>query len=383
LQQIFLKIFMNYFQSFWERDILLRPFDFIILGAGLIGKQIAIQLKTNHPNARIALVDESPLSYGASTRNAGFVCFGSVAEIMDDCKRSKTEDVAELAKKRYTGIQLLIKKYGANAIGFINTGSFELFTSQQEAEELLVQAKVVNQILRDHAGIENAFTLKNIEHLGMNYHKDCLFNPYEGMLHTGKLNEVINSNAHQLDIQPLYGLKIDQIVQLSASYALHAENGMKLSCSQLIVASNAFASQLLPELDVVPARGQIVLTQPIEDLKLNGIYHSDKGYIYFRNLGDRILIGGARNQFFEVENTYDFSGSEQLKNHLIDYIQENILPKQAFEVDMHWSGIMAMGKEKIPIVKRLNENLLVCVRMSGMGVALGPVLSQEVAAYYN
>jgi glycine/D-amino acid oxidase-like deaminating enzyme len=383
LQQIFLKIFMNYFQSFWERDILLRPFDFIILGAGLIGKQIAIQLKTNHPNARIALVDEYPLSYGASTRNAGFACFGSVAEIMDDCKRSKTEDVAALAKKRYTGINLLVKNYGADAIGYQNTGSFELFTSQQEADELQEQAATVNQILKDHAGIENAFSLKNIEHLGMKYHKDCLFNPFEGMLHTGKLNEVINRKTHQMDVQPLYGLKIEQIEQITGAYVLHAENGMKLSCSQLIVANNAFASQLLPELDVVPARGQIVLTQPIEGLKLKGIYHSDKGYIYFRNLGDRILIGGARNQFFDEESTYEFSGSEQLKNHLINYIQENILPEHTFEVDMHWSGIMAMGTEKIPIVKRINDNLVVCVRMSGMGVALGPVLSQEVAAFYN
>lgn len=374
---------MNYFQSFWERDILLRPFDFIILGAGLIGKQIAIQLKTNYPNASIALVDESPLSYGASTRNAGFACFGSVAEIMDDCTRSKTEDVAALAKKRYTGINLLVQNYGADAIGYQNTGSFELFTSQEEADELLEQSKVVNRVLNEYAGIKDAFTLKNIEHLGMNYHKDCLFNPYEGMLHTGKLNEVINRKVHQLDVQPMYGLKIEQMEQVTGAYELRAANGMKLTGSQLIVASNAFASQLLPELDVVPARGQIVLTHPIEGLKLNGIYHSDKGYIYFRNLGDRILIGGARNQFFNEENTYDFSGSEQLKNHLINYIQENIVPNHSFEVDMHWSGIMAMGKEKIPIVKRINENLVVCVRMSGMGVALGPVLSQEVAEFYN
>ena len=43
------------------------------------------------------------------------------------------------------------------------------------------------------------------------------------------------------------------------------------------------------------------------------------------------------------------------------------------------SGIMAMGREKLPIVKRVNENLLLCVRLSGMGVALGPVLSDEIA----
>jgi hypothetical protein len=50
---------------------------------------------------------------------------------------------------------------------------------------------------------------------------------------------------------------------------------------------------------------------------------------------------------------------------------------------MHWSGIMAMGEEKIPIVKKVDDHLILCVRMSGMGVALGPVLSDEVADMLN
>ena len=47
---------------------------------------------------------------------------------------------------------------------------------------------------------------------------------------------------------------------------------------------------------------------------------------------------------------------------------------------MQWSGIMAMGKDKLPIVKRENDSLILCVRMGGMGVALGPVLSDEVVS---
>jgi hypothetical protein len=49
---------------------------------------------------------------------------------------------------------------------------------------------------------------------------------------------------------------------------------------------------------------------------------------------------------------------------------------------MHWSGIMGIGKQKLPIVKKVYEHLGICVRMSGMGVALGPVLSDEVLAWY-
>ena len=91
-----------------------------------------------------------------------------------------------------------------------------------------------------------------------------------------------------------------------------------------------------------------------------------------------MLLGGARNHYESAEQTYDFNGSEEVYGHLVNYIREVILPGRDFEIDMHWSGIMAMGHEKLPIVKRVDEHLILCVRMSGMGVALGPVLSDEV-----
>jgi hypothetical protein len=40
---------------------------------------------------------------------------------------------------------------------------------------------------------------------------------------------------------------------------------------------------------------------------------------------------------------------------------------------------MAMGNEKMPIVKEVQPNVVCCIRMSGMGVALAPVISQQVA----
>ena len=38
-----------------------------------------------------------------------------------------------------------------------------------------------------------------------------------------------------------------------------------------------------------------------------------------------------------------------------------------------------MGSEKMPIVKELQEGIFCAVRMSGMGVALAPVVGRQVA----
>jgi hypothetical protein len=40
---------------------------------------------------------------------------------------------------------------------------------------------------------------------------------------------------------------------------------------------------------------------------------------------------------------------------------------------------MAMGKEKKPIVKKINDRVYCVVRLSGMGVALAPHLGKTIA----
>lgn len=372
---------MKYYPSYWERSVILKPFDFIVLGAGLIGKQIAIKIKLKYPNCRIALVDRYPVPLGASTRNAGFACFGSLTEILDDLNRSPLSEVMALVDKRYRGIQKLVLEFGKENIGYDPTGSVEIFDQNHTDDLNLAISKIdeINKELKTHAGLENTFTLTEDRHSGMNCLSTVISNPYEGMLDSGRLNETIAFRAHSLGIIPFYGFDALEILKAHHHYDLKDASGMTLSCGQLIIANNAFVKELMPELDVVPARGQIIITKPLENIPFNGIFHSDKGYIYFRNINNRVLIGGGRNHFEKAEQTYAFEGSDTVREFLEEYLRTVVLPDREFEVDMHWSGIMAMGKEKLPIVKRLNDHLLVCVRMSGMGVALGPILSDEIA----
>src|SRR5690606_31935460 len=132
----------------------------------------------------------------------------------------------------------------------------------------------------------------------------------------GMLFQTIRAEMLKKDIIPFFGESVTTFYTHSSGYTIQFQNGIELKTQQLILATNAFTQSLLPELDVVPGRGQIILTNEIPDLKINGIYHCEKGYIYFRNLGKRILIGGARNHFKEQEETFDLNGSDNVKNYL-------------------------------------------------------------------
>ena len=156
---------------------------------------------------------------------------------------------------------------------------------------------------------------------------------------------------------------------------------LRLSARQLLLCTNAFTKNLFPGIDIIPARGQVLLTSAIRDLPWKGSFHSDEGFYYFRNLDNRVLLGGARNKAFGDEETTEINTSVFIQEELERYLNEVVLPRYAghYVVEHRWAGIMAMGSEKLPIVKELEDGVFCAVRMSGMGVALAPVVSQQIA----
>ena len=122
-----------------------------------------------------------------------------------------------------------------------------------------------------------------------------------------------------------------------------------------------------------------MVTAPVKGLALKGTFHYDEGFYYFRNLGNRILLGGARNSALEEEATAEMITTGRIQQTLEQFLAEFILPGQSFTITDRWSGIMGMGTEKMPLIKEVSPQIFCAVRMSGMGVALAPVIGELVA----
>ena len=105
----------------------------------------------------------------------------------------------------------------------------------------------------------------------------------------------------------------------------------------------------------------------------------DAGYYYFRNVGDQVLLGGGRNLDPEGETTTEFGHSEVIQDRLEKLLKEVILPAKEFRIEQRWSGIMGVGPQKKPILKKLSANVACGVRLGGMGVAIGSHTGAELA----
>ena len=122
-----------------------------------------------------------------------------------------------------------------------------------------------------------------------------------------------------------------------------------------------------------------MITEPIKSLKIKGSFHYNRGYTYFRNIDDRILLGGGRDLDFEGEQTLEPGITDIVQESLERLLFETILPKQKVKIEHRWSGVMGFGKELKPIVKKIRPGLYCAVRCNGMGVAMGSLLGEQVA----
>jgi glycine/D-amino acid oxidase-like deaminating enzyme len=180
-------------------------------------------------------------------------------------------------------------------------------------------------------------------------------------------------------VQILFNTEVKKFKSHKKGVTITTNLEAPLETKQFLVCTNGFAKQLIPGLDVVPARGQVFVTAPIKNLKFKGCFHFDEGYYYFRNLGNRLLLGGARNADFKNETTYSLDTSNLIQKVLEEFMMKRILPKGSKKpkIELRWSGTMGMGKIKKPIIEQLQPNVFCAVRMSGMGVAIAPIVAQK------
>jgi len=370
--------------SFWEQQSYFEGVDLLIVGAGIVGLNAARAAKELKPNWKILVVDRGAfLPYGASTRNAGFACFGSMTELMDDLKSNSADQVFSLVEKRWKGLLKLRSVLGDENIGYEERGGYELFA---EMEDLLFDScfdemEKFNAHLKSLTGIENVYQIASpqIKEFGFHGIKHLIKNKAEGQIDTGKMMKSLLALVRSLGVEVLNGIEIKSWQEKENYLLVETGNGFAIPVQQMLITTNAFAKQLLPDLNVQPGRAQVLITSHIENLKVKGTFHVDKGYYYFRNVGDRLLLGGGRNLDFAGEKTYDFGITENIQSHLQEMLKNTILPNQKFDIEQRWSGIMGLGPNKTTIVKKVEERIGCAVRMGGMGIAIGTLIGEEAA----
>ncbi len=368
--------------SFWEKQSF-SQYDYIIVGGGIVGLSAALSIREKHPSASVLLLERNFLPTGASTKNAGFACFGSATEIFDDLQNMSEQEVFELVQMRCNGLQLLRARLGDKAIDLKKYGGYELISENE--------LYIIPQLTRINAIIEPLFREPvfrvnddKIRRFKFRKVRHIVENPFEAQIDTGKMMRELMLLALSKKIEIKNGVEVTGWDDSGTMVSVELKNiDFELKSRKVIVCTNAFASTLLPDIDMYPGRGQVLITKPLEDLPFKGVFHFNKGYFYFRNFGRRVIFGGGRNKFLSQETTDTFGCTQNVLDLLKQKLQEIILPGQSFEIEQVWSGIMAFGKDKQPVLRQVSNNVYAAVRLGGMGVAIGSILGEKLVNEFD
>ena len=370
--------------SFWEQQSFLQ-YDYIVIGSGIVGLSTAIAIKEFHAKASVLVLERGIFPTGASTKNAGFACIGSLTELLSDLNAYDSDTVLQLVEKRQQGLQKLRSRLGDKSIDYREEGSYELISDNELPA--LEHLEAINDLLFP---LLQTAAFSTVSHLvpkfgfDKGYVKALISNNCEGQLDTGKMMNSLLLYAQEKGVTVINGAMVNQVEDDGETVAVNvcppgSTENILFKAGSVAICTNAFTASLLPQIELTPGRGQVLVTKPIQHLRFKGIFHFDEGYYYFRNFENRVIFGGGRNLDFEKESTTDFSLNDSIQQELKKRLQEVILPDTPFEVAHRWTGIMAFGKSKAPLLKKISKNVGIGVRLGGMGVAIGSQLGEDLA----
>lgn len=372
-------------RSFWEINAWSEA-DVVIVGGGLVGIQTALAAAQRQPGARVVVLERGLVPTGASTRNAGFACIGSISEVAADLDLLGMDAAVDIVRRRNDGLCRLLETVEGHDVGFVRDGGHEIFLENHPS---LQRIDELNELLRPITGT-TTFEQRDerVTHFGFSPKVlHLVTSSVEGTVHSGKLVSVLWGLAQRAGVMIRTGANVTSITDSHGIVELGVRSDVGdwvIRAGAVIVATNAWIPKLVPtgaSSRIQPARGQILVTEPLPEMPLHGSFHYDEGYVYFRPVGNRILLGGARNLAFEEECTTSHDVTDRIQGALEALLREVIAPSHSqISIDYRWAGTMAFSPSKHPIVERITPHVTVAFGCNGMGVALSSEVATRAAA---
>jgi gamma-glutamylputrescine oxidase len=333
------------------------PADVAVVGGGITGCSCALALA--EAGLRVRLFEAREIAGGASGRNGGFALRGGAAPYPVMVEAIGHEHAAELW--RWTE-RVLADLAALAGDAFRPTGSLRIAADPEERAELEAEYDALRA-----DGFEIEWRDELAPPLRGRY-PAAIFHPPDGVLQPARLVRQLARRAADA------GVEIQEHVRVQSPADADAET--------VVVATDGYPSGLLGELEglVVPTRGQVIATEPLEQLRFEVPHYGRHGFDYWHQTPDRRLVAGG---FRDVSLDSEFTAEEVTTRVVQEALEEFAasLAGRPLRVDYRWAGIFGLVLDFLPVVGRVpgRDGVWVAGGYSGHGNVLGFACGRLVA----
>ncbi|HUG52143.1 MAG TPA: FAD-binding oxidoreductase [Vicinamibacteria bacterium] len=354
--------------------------DVAVIGGGYTGLSAARTLARG--GARVVVLEQEAIGWGASSRNAGQVLTGLKLGIGTLVARFGPQRARELFRTSIDAmdsLEGLIAEEGIDC-GFARCGHveaafkpahFEAFRREQELLDRLVGHPVELLARADQRS-----------ELGSDFYHGVLVDERSAALHPARYVLGLAEAARRAgaDLRPL--TPVQAIAARADGLELATPRGA-IRARDVLVATNGYTGAAVPALRrrVVPVGSFLLATAPLAPAVAAALlprgrtaFDSKNFLFYFRLTPDRRLLFGGRAHFGPATPEGTRRAGDILRRGMVQVFPE----LRDVAIDFAWSGNVCVIPDRLPRSGRLG-GLHYALGYSGHGIALATFLGDRVA----
>ena len=350
--------------------------DWVVVGAGVTGLAAARRLGELAPDARILLLDEHRVGYGASGRNAGFII--DTPHLTEHLGETDNRRVSRLIVAGLADLEGHVRAHGIDC-EWSPRGHLSAVVEPQREEKLRATARTLDAAGEDYEWHDRDAVARVT---GTRYYHGAILTPRTVLVNPAGLcrglGETLPANVELCEQSPVRRVEPGPPVKIECA-------GASIRARNVLLTTNAFIARLgFLQRGVFPLIACASLSRPLTDderAAMGG--EPDWGVTGVttmrRTLSNRILVRHG------LGYTWDFRLTERRRRRLVQshaaILRKRFPMLSGLDFEHTWAGVFCMTRDWASHFGRVEPGVFVSLGYCGVGLARGTVSGRLLAEY--